>query len=233
MLINSIKGCFYMKKWIALLLSLFSIVALSGCGPAEKSTTSSTTAPTEPVQETVAKPVIYLYPEKEQPVSVHLLYDGELTCTYPEYGTGWNVIAKPDGTLLDANGTSYNYLYWEGLSSNSFDFSEGFCVPGKDTAAFLEDVLQKQGLSRKEANEFIVYWLPLMQENPYNLISFQTEDYTQHAKLEITPQPDTLIRVFMAWKPVQEKVEIPEQTFEAPNRTGFTVVEWGGSKTLS
>ena len=139
-----------MKKWIALLLSLFSIVALSGCGPAEKSTTSSTTAPTEPVLKPAAKPVIYLYPEKEQPVSVHLLYDGELTCTYPEYGTGWNVIAKPDGTLLDANGTSYNYLYWEGLSSNSFDFSEGFCVPGKDTAAFLEDVLQKPEPERSQ-----------------------------------------------------------------------------------
>ena len=44
--------------------------------------------------------------------------------------------------------------------------TEGFCVKGEDTAAFLEDALSKLGLNRKEANEFIVYWLPLMEQNP-------------------------------------------------------------------
>ena len=40
------------------------------------------------------KPVIYLYPEQEQEVSVRLDYDGELTCTYPEYKDGWTVTAN-------------------------------------------------------------------------------------------------------------------------------------------
>jgi len=44
----------------------------------------------------------------------------------------------------------------------------------------------------------------------------------------IDPVPDTLLRVFMAWKPVDEAVEIPAQSLSAPARTGFTVVEWGG-----
>ena len=47
------------------------------------------------------KPVIYLYPEQEQDVSVRLDYDGKLTCTYPEYDDGWDVTAAPDGTLTD------------------------------------------------------------------------------------------------------------------------------------
>ena len=51
------------------------------------------------------KPVIYLYPEQEQEVSVRLDYDGELTCTYPEYNDGWTVTAKPDGRLTDRTGT--------------------------------------------------------------------------------------------------------------------------------
>ena len=38
-------------------------------------------------------------------------------------------------------------------------------VAGSDTAAFLEDALEQLGLSRAEANEFIIYWLPRMQEN--------------------------------------------------------------------
>ena len=46
-----------------------------------------------------AKPVLYLYPEKETEVNVRLDYDGELTCTYPAYGEeGWTVTAAPDGT---------------------------------------------------------------------------------------------------------------------------------------
>ena len=179
---------------------------------------------------TTAKPVIYLYPETETDVSVKLNYDGKLTCTYPAYENGWSVTAAPDGTLTDAKGQTYNYLYWEGITNPEYDFSQGFCVPGEDTAAFLEDALAKLGLTRREANEFIVYWLPLMEANPYNLISFQTDAYTDHAELEISPAPDTLIRVFMAWKPLEEAMEIPAQTLTAPERTGFTAVEWGGSQ---
>ena len=80
----------------------------------------------------------------------------------------------------------------------------------------------------KEANEFIVYWLPLMKGNPYNLIAFQSDSYTQTAQLSIEPAPDTLLRVFMAWKPLESAVDISAQNLTAPVRTGFTAVEWGG-----
>ena len=69
---------------------------------------------------------------------------------------------------------------------------------------------------------------PLLEQNPYNVISFQTTAYTDVAKLHITPEPDTMIRVFMAWYSVEEPVSIPEQILTTPERHGFTVVEWGG-----
>lgn len=180
--------------------------------------------------EMSAKPVIYLYPENETEVSVELDYKGKLTCTYPGYENGWKVTASPDGTLVDENGQSYNYLYWEGITNAEYDFSQGFCVAGEETAEFLETALEAQGLTRKEANEFIVYWLPLMQDNACNLISFQTDAYTEHAELTVTPEPDTVIRVFMAWKPLEKAVEIEPQEFTAVERNGFTVVEWGGTQ---
>ena len=176
------------------------------------------------------KPVIYLYPEEETEVSVKLDFDGELTSTYPAYNGGWNVTASPDGTLTDQNGQTYNYLYWEGETQTQWDMTKGFCVKGEDTAAFLEQALEKLGLNRKEANEFIVYWLPLMEQNPYNIISFQAEAYTQAAELQIDPAPDTLIRVFMAWQGTENYVNLEAQELTAPDRTGFTVVEWGGSE---
>ena len=176
------------------------------------------------------KPVIYLYPDEPTEVSVELELDGKLTCTYPAYEEGWRVTAYPDGTLVDGRGQSYNYLYWEGETQADFDTSRGFCVAREDTAAFLEDALEKLGLTRREANEFIVFWLPMMEQNPFNLISFQTQAYTEAAELTVIPAPDTTIRVFMTWQGVEEKVEMEPQILQAPDRTGFTLVEWGGSE---
>ena len=176
------------------------------------------------------KPVIYLYPEEKTEVSVTLDYNGKLICTYPSYDNGWTVTANPDGTLTDANGQTYNYLYWEGETNAQYDLSKGFCVKGEDTAEFLEYALAELGLNRREANEFIVFWLPMMQNNEYNIISFQGIAYTDSAKLNIDPAPDTLIRVFMAWQASEIYVNIPEQELNAPAREGFTVVEWGGTK---
>ncbi|MBR5868785.1 MAG: hypothetical protein IKZ21_05010, partial [Clostridia bacterium] len=169
-------------------------------------------------------------PEETTEVTVELELDGELTCTYPTYRDGWHVTASPDGTLTDEAGQSYNYLYWEGETGAQFDLSRGFCVAGEDTAAFLENALEKLGLTRREANEFIVYWLPFMEGNPYNMISFQTETYTDAARLTVSPTPDTTIRVFMTWQRVDEKINPEPQKLEAPERTGFTLVEWGGTE---
>ncbi len=180
-----------------------------------------------------AKPVIYLYPTEPTECSVRVDIDGVLTCTYPDHGTdGWQgFTACPDGTLIFPDGQEYYCLYWEGLQRTAPDFTTGFCVRGCDTAAFLADALPKLGLSPREAQEMIIYWLPRMQDNAYNVISFQTTAYTDGARLDVTPAPDTLIRVFMAWYGTDEAVDLPAQTLTAPERTGFTLVEWGGTET--
>ena len=179
----------------------------------------------------VYKPIIYLYPEESTVCSVKVDLDGELICTYPEHTTsGWqNFTAYPDSTLIFPDGKEYYALYWEGITGIEWDMTKGFCVRGEDTAEFLEWALAEQGLTRREANEFIVYWLPLMQENPYNVISFQTTAYTDEVKLDITPAPDSLLRVYMTYYASDREVEIQPQSFESFKRQGFTVVEWGGS----
>ena len=207
-----------MKRMLSILLSLVllgGVAALCACDPCEEMTD--------------AKPVIYLYPTEPTEVSVKLDYSGDLTCTYPAYGEGWNSFtAYPDGTLIFPDGKEYYCLYWEGQRDVDYDFSKGFCVKGTDTAAFLEWALAEQGLTPREVNEFIIYWLPRMEGNPYNVISFQTEAYTEGAVLDIQPNPDSLLRVFMAWYPSEEAVELEAQSFTPFERVGFAVVEWGG-----
>lgn len=210
-----------MKKRMFFLL--LSLLLLAGC--------TSVPADRGPADE---KPVIYLYPEKETEVTVKLELNGTLTSTYPAYGDGWHVLARPDGTLTDPEtGREYYCLFWEGIARGECDFSQGFCVAGEDTAAFLEDALSQLGLTEREANEFIIYWLPRMERNAYNLISFQGAAYTDIARLDIDPAPDSLLRVFMAWKGLDAPEEIEPQTFEGFQRTGFTAVEWGGCEADS
>ena len=179
----------------------------------------------------MGKPVIYLYPEEKTEVAVKLDYDGELTATYPNYRNGWQVMAMPDGTLYDRfDGREYSYLFWEGTCPGAYDLSKGFVVKGEDTKDFLQEKLAFLGLTPREYNEFIVYWMPLMQDHPYNLISFQQEAYTDLARLDISPAPDSILRVFMAYQPLDEPIEMEPQQLEPFIRTGFTVVEWGGAQ---
>jgi len=180
-----------------------------------------------------AKPVIYLYPEKETDVHVEVeLTEAELYTTYPKYNNGWDVVAKPDGSLVNkVDGTHHRYLFWDAVNCRTeFDFSKGFCVAGSDTESFLKEKLSYMGLTEDEMNEFIVYWLPKMEHNKYNLISFQSDKYTDSAKLNITPTPDSMLRVFMTYVPLEEAVDIEPQELSTFERKGFTVVEWGGSE---
>ena len=205
-----------MKKCCVLLAMLLVLsLALPGCTPEEPN-------------DLGAKPVIYLYPEEELEVTVRLNTDFQLTTTYPAYTGGWTVTAAPDGTLTGQDGRAYYCLFWEGLSTWDYDFSQGFCVRGEDTAAFLEEALRDVGLTDREANEFLIYWLPKMEGNAYNLLSFQGAAYTDHARLTVNPQPDTVLQVYLAWKALEEPVDIAPQVLTAPAREGFTLVEWGG-----
>lgn len=189
----------------------------------------------DPIPVTTEKPVIYLYPQSETDISIVLDYDGTLTCTYPEYNAGWNVTALPDGTIFDKNtGRYYEYLFWEGTRSfDDYEFSHAACVAREDTASFLEEYLEAAGLNDREIDDFVSYWLPRLQASPYNLISFPSEEYCDWAKLNVDPAPDTLIRVYMVFAPLESPVEIPDSMMlelpSTPERQGFTVVEWGGS----
>lgn len=180
----------------------------------------------------MAKPAIYLYPETTQIVTVDVeLSEGSFTRTAPLYHNGWNVLATPEGVLTDlATGDTYSYIYWESDSEPAYDWSEGYVVAGKDTRTFLLEILPQMGLIPEEYNEFINYWQPRMQKNTYNLITFQKECYTDAAKMKIDPQPDSCLRIFMAYKAIEEPISIPAPSITPFERKGFTVVEWGGAE---
>lgn len=179
-----------------------------------------------------AKPIIYLYPQENTKLSVKLGNTEKLTCSYPKYEKEWEIIAEPDGTLTDIETQRKLYaLYWEGKEAPEPEMTEGFVVKGEDTIEFLEEKLEILGLTEREAEEFIIYWLPKMQNNEYNYIRFATmEEINEYMPLEFSVQPDSIIRILMQYKAMDEYIEIPEQELQTPKREGFVVVEWGGSE---
>ena len=178
------------------------------------------------------KPVIYLYPEKEMDISVQLDINkqkNKLTVLYPKFNEDnntWKVHANPNGDIKLGN-KIYPYLFWEADSYNCLEENnEGFIVKDVDAEAFLEDKLKLLGLNDRESTDFITYWLPVLLKNKISLCSFQTEKFFDNFKLNVSPKPDTMIRIFLS---INAPFHIKEQKLEKNERKGYTLIEWGGT----
>ncbi|GAC1387620.1 MAG: hypothetical protein NVS1B7_0360 [Candidatus Saccharimonadales bacterium] len=172
------------------------------------------------------KPVIYLYPT--QPTKVTVKVQADVRVSVPTYKHGWNVLALPSGELQDGT-NKYDSLYWEGYSQTYPEVTNGFIVPQQALAATLRTHLGQLGLTTKESSDFMEFWLPKMPKTPYiRLTWFGTNQVNKIAPLAITPQPDTMLRIFLDYEGLEKPIQLPTQQLYAPVRHGFTVVEWGG-----
>jgi hypothetical protein len=176
------------------------------------------------------KPVIYLYPTTEQKVSVKLAPVGGFSVTEPAYNSGWDVIAKPTGELLNlADKKIYPYLFWEGRGGIYQTPDKGWVIAQKDVHSFLVEKLKALGLNTKESADFMEFWEPKMQGSPYYFVTFMGNNaMNQIAPLNVTPAPDTVIRILMDFQPLNKKISVQGFDIRTPERKGFTVVEWGG-----
>lgn len=185
-----------------------------------------------PGGQVAKKPMIYLYPTDTTDIKVKLGNPSLLSSTYPKYSNEWNVTVDTEGKLTDKKtGRELYGLYWEGYDYKTEMKDEGFVVAGENVSDFLEDKLALLGLNDREAEEFIVYWLPIMEKNKYNYVHFDlNEEMDAYMPLEISPKPETTIRIMMTFKALDNPVKVKAQKLETPERKGFTVVEWGGSE---
>ncbi|MBI2463663.1 hypothetical protein HYV57_01775 [Candidatus Peregrinibacteria bacterium] len=178
------------------------------------------------------KPVIYLYPEKNTVVNVKVGID-TFTKTIPAYGKdGWTVLADPNGSLINfADKKTYPYLFWEGLSDKTFTSSETWTLKRTEVTTELPKSLLNLGLNATEIKDFMEFWGPriLEEKSPYIEFSFvEQKIFDEIAPLAITPKPDTVLRVFMVYRGVNE-AGFSAPKYQPVKRRGFTVIEWGGA----
>ncbi|MFH0905157.1 MAG: hypothetical protein V1826_00335 [bacterium] len=179
----------------------------------------------------MGKPVIYLYPTQTQAVKVNVQPVSGISASEPGIGmNGWEVTASPDGSLLTSDGEVWPYLFWEGFAANFATPKEGFVLAANEVGRFFDDKLSVLGLNAKEIADFKEFWVPRMQAKPYYFITFVAQsDFDRYAPLTVSPQPQTVIRVFFDYRGLDRPIQAAPQTLRpAPARDGFTVIEWGG-----
>lgn len=186
------------------------------------------------------KPAIYLYPKNKTFVNVKVYPRGNFTFTDPVYdlNRGWDVWAEPNGQLEISNFKYpmsnfkyYPYLYYEAQIKDEFieKPEEGYVVRKDEIPELLSRIMPKLGLNTTETKQFKEYWERVLPESSYYFIGIMDPSNLDYIEpLEITPKPDSVIRVSLYFEPLEQFKTVSEPNIVTPVRSGFSVVEWGG-----
>ncbi|KAK2465875.1 hypothetical protein APHAL10511_001516 [Amanita phalloides] len=123
-----------------------------------------------------------------------------------------------------------------------------------DLTKYLDQALLSMGLHTEARTSFITYWLPSFMKHEYVALRFLEQSaYESAARLDITPRPDVVTRVFMLFRGVSSRdlavwAEAERRTDDMHitqwrtivgvdvERMGredlFRVLEWGGMEVL-
>ena len=91
--------------------------------------------------------------------------------------------------------------------------------------------MPKYGLNQTEIKDFLEYWLDRLPEydSPYFAIKpMLNDELDEICPIQITPNPDKILRLWFSFTPVNNKIEIEKPHISFFERTGFVAVEWGG-----
>lgn len=179
-----------------------------------------------------AEPVIYLYPTTPTEVSVSLPRDLDIVRVEPKYSGVWNVLANPNGTLIDLiTQKKHKYLFWEANAPLPTSPVIQQVVAKQDMSNYLTQTLNRLGLNATESADFMKYWLPQLQEASFYVMQFfDAQSIDKVIPLAVSPTPETAIRVLLNPIPVSSLPDMVQwgSDYQAPERIGFTLVEWGG-----
>jgi hypothetical protein len=181
----------------------------------------------------LGKPVIYLYPEKTMPVKVTIKTTGKIVVSDPLYPEGgWDVIANPNGQIV-YQGKSYTELFYESETRALSRPKAGIIMDRQNLKEELSAFITRLGLTKAdEQKEFLEWWIPRLNalNSPYVFVSIlDKQEKARLDKVDISPKPDTFIDFIVYFKPLNSPIDIqPLNLPQAPKRTGFTAIEWGG-----
>ncbi|KAK2462516.1 hypothetical protein APHAL10511_005486 [Amanita phalloides] len=98
-------------------------------------------------------------------------------------------------------------------------------VPG-DVTKYLDKALLALGLHTEARTSFITYWLPSFVKHEYIALRFvEQSSYEAAARLDITPKPDVVMRVFMLFRGVDGQ-SVADWSAAAERAQDMDVAKW-------
>lgn len=176
----------------------------------------------------VYKPNIYIYSDRNIDVNVKIIQHQYITESIPLYDTerGWD--AKIVGGSI--NGCN-DYLFYEAeVTDPGWQKKEAFIIRGKFLKEDMLRILKLYQFNKKESDDFIEYWVEKLEgTKDYIFYPQYNELLDKLMRLDITPRPDYLFRVWFLIEEYKGKqsfteIEKPVEILREP----YTVVEWGG-----
>jgi len=178
------------------------------------------------INDTIRKPNIYLYSDRDLTARVQLAPEHAITVSEPVYqpGKGWQAEIR-NGSLNGAG----DFLFYEALvPSPGWQKEEGYIIRAAYREEDMASMLGEYGFNEKETREFIDYWAGcLTGEADYVFYPQETGAVDLVMQLHISPEPDEVSRIWFSIEPLVSAPE-PVQSPERIVRRGFYVVEWGG-----
>lgn len=173
---------------------------------------------------------LYLYPTKPTNVSVKVNNAKVLTSNVPYGANGFEVLANPNGKLVQSDGSVVGRIDYDYATSNVPAPTRGYVVAKDNLSTTLWRYAVNLGLNNSETQDFVQFWLAKLPESPYYFMGHYSDDVVkQKLDLAITPKPDTLVQSIMYFKPLAAPVaaEAPQFAPILP-RTGFVAVDFSG-----
>jgi len=176
----------------------------------------------------VEKPAVYIYPEQSGRFEVELAFGKNtfLTASEPDYGEGWDVSVDESGRI-DA---TWDYLFYEIAMRGAPMIKEGWCLSWSELPQGLELLTKDMGLNEAERDDFLDYWMSrLPRRSYYEILPVFGNDLDAWVELKVTPAPDAVLRFWLFFRGNNRTVELTAPRIHEFERTGTTVVEWGGA----
>lgn len=196
-------------------------------------------APDRPRFTYSASPVIHLYPQQEEKITLAFPQKDLITTAFPQFSLkrGFEVIANPQGELFDQMNKKLvqNHLYYE-FAADQKKFSDQIpiaVIQGKNVKEFMYSTLiPKLQLTNYELQTYrqdIEKSLPQIDINKYyKVFVMQNAALDTFWQIDINPNPSTFIRNVVVLKPTDEKpFVLKNMNLQTPIRSGLTVVENG------
>ncbi len=213
-----------MNRAVFLILAFLPVLLLFNC----KKDTSSIMgiSDSDSLGPIVRKPNIYIYPTVAIDLSIQISFPngGQIIESIPDYNGAWEINVLPSGLINN----EYEYLFYEARIPELLQRDFGWVINGAGLRSFFINNLDSLKFSIKEIDDFVEYWIPLLDDKKKYIIYPQFNDVLDEiVQLKFSTTPDNVIRVFYLLEEYEEGklVKIPQ--IPSHRREDFTVLEWG------